>query len=54
MNMYRKTAAASYVLTMLNRSGSNNRCTMGVMITVWEGQGRAGGGGGGGYVEERS
>lgn len=33
-----------YVLTMLNRSGSNNRCTMGVMITVWEGR-RDGAGG---------
>lgn len=28
-----------YVLTMLSRSGSNNRCIMGVMITVWEGRG---------------
>lgn len=40
-----------YVLTMLNRSGSNNRCTMGVMITVWEGRERGGRGGGGGRGE---
>ena len=31
-----------YVLTMLKRSGSNNRCIMGDMITVWEGRGGGG------------
>lgn len=31
---------------MLKRSGSNNRCTMGVIITACKGRGRGGGGGG--------
>lgn len=36
--------AGARVLTMLSSSGSNNRCTMGVIITAWEGRGRRGGG----------